>query len=117
MENHEAIHAIVGEWVGLHTLAECQAALDAGGVPASRVYATSDIVADPHYAAREQVLTVESTQYGSLLQPGIVPRLTGTAGRVRGRAPQLGEHNEEIFLGRLGLDAAELEELREQGAV
>ncbi|GAB4323856.1 MAG: CoA transferase [Dehalococcoidia bacterium] len=117
LKHHAEIHAIVGEWVAARTLEECQTALDAHGVPATKVYATSDIVADPHYAAREQVVHVESDVYGELLQPGIVPRLTETPGRVRGRAPKLGEHNAEVFCELLGMDEAELAGLAKAGVI
>jgi crotonobetainyl-CoA:carnitine CoA-transferase CaiB-like acyl-CoA transferase len=109
-KNHEAIHAIIGEWVATLTIERCQAILDEYGIPASKVYATSDIVADPHYAAREQVLNVESVTGEHLLQPGIAPRLTGTPGSVKGRAPHLGEHNREVFVGELGLSESEFED-------
>jgi crotonobetainyl-CoA:carnitine CoA-transferase CaiB-like acyl-CoA transferase len=112
LENHEAIHHIVGDWVGSLPIAECQAILDSHGVPACRVYATSDIVHDVHYAAREQVIEVESFDHGPVLQPGIVPRLTDTPGTIRHRAPMLGEHNDEIFRDLLGLTTGELEELQ-----
>ncbi len=117
LENHAQIHAIVGGWVGARTLLQCQEALDKCGVPATPVYATSDIIADPHFAARDQVLSVESHDHGHLLQPGIVPRLTGTPGGVPGPAPRLGEHNDEILCGLLGLDTAELARLREHGVI
>jgi crotonobetainyl-CoA:carnitine CoA-transferase CaiB-like acyl-CoA transferase len=117
LANYAVIHGIVGEWVAARTLAECQEALDACGVPATPVYQTSDIVADAHFAAREQVLSVETHDHGHLLQPGIVPRLTGTPGVVVRPAPRLGEHNEEIFRGLLGLDGAELDRLRELGVI
>jgi crotonobetainyl-CoA:carnitine CoA-transferase CaiB-like acyl-CoA transferase len=116
-ENHAAIHAIVGDWVKTLTLEECQAALDHAGVPATKVYATSDIVSDPHYAAREQVVKLESGKFGEIMQPGVVPRLTGTPGRVPGRAPTLGEHNEEILMGLLGLDSADFDQLCAQGVI
>lgn len=106
LENHAAIHAIVGAWVAQHSLQECQQTLDRFGVPATMVYNTSDIVGDPHYAARHQVITVDSIDHGPLLQPGVVPLLTGTPGVVSGRAPMLGEHNDEIYGGLLGIDAA-----------
>ncbi|MCL4242058.1 MAG: CoA transferase [Dehalococcoidia bacterium] len=111
LENHAAIHAIVGEWVALRTLAECQEILDRFGVPATKVYNTSDIVGDPHFAARHQVISVESTDHGPLLQPGVVPILTGTPGVVRGPAPLLGEHNEEVYRGLLGLTEDEYSRL------
>ncbi len=117
LQNYEAIHAIVAAWVADRKLEECQATLDAHGIPATKVYATSDIVSDPHYHDREQLLTVESANHGPLLQPGIVPRLTGTPGRVPGRAPLLGEHNDEVFLGLLGLAPPDYDRLRSEGVI
>jgi len=111
LANHAAVHAIIGEWVSRHTLGDCQETLDRFGVPASKVYSTGDIVGDPHYDAREQVLHVDSLDFGHLLQPGVVPRLTATPGQVTGRAPALGEHTDEVFRS-LGLDDAELSRLR-----
>jgi crotonobetainyl-CoA:carnitine CoA-transferase CaiB-like acyl-CoA transferase len=114
--NHEAIEAIVAAWVGRRTLAEAQATLDEFGIPATKVYAIEDIVADPHYAAREQVLSVETVDGSHILQPGIVPRLSGTPGRVIHRAPKLGEHNAEVF-GALGLSPTDLERLESAGVI
>ena len=50
--------------------------------------------------------------------PGVVPRLTGTPGTIRHAGPrELGADNEEIYLGRLGLDRAEYDRLRAAGVV
>jgi crotonobetainyl-CoA:carnitine CoA-transferase CaiB-like acyl-CoA transferase len=117
LKNHAEIHAILAAWVGARPLAECQATLDRFGVPATKVYLMEDIVADPHYADRHQVVSVESADYGNLLQPGVVPVLTGTPGRISGRAPLLGEHNEEVLCGLVGLTAAELAGLTSRGIV
>jgi crotonobetainyl-CoA:carnitine CoA-transferase CaiB-like acyl-CoA transferase len=117
IENHAAIHAIIAGWVAARTLAECQAILDRFGVPATKVYTTSDIVGDPHFAARHQVISVDSTDHGQLLQPGVVPILTETPGQVRGRAPLLGEHNEEVYRDLLGLTEGEYARLRTEGVL
>ncbi len=117
MENHADIHAIIGAWVALHTLAECHAAFDAAGVPATKVYATSDILSDPHYQARDQVLTVENPEYGSVLQPGVVPRLTATPGRVERGAPGLGEHTNEVLTELLGIAPEDVAHLRDRKVI
>jgi len=114
--NHQAIHDILRPWVAERTLEENLKILDEAAVPCTKVYATSDIVADPHYEAREQVLTVESPMGEQLLQPGIVPRLTDTPGGVARRAPKPGEHNAEVF-GDLGLSAEAIEALHADGAI
>lgn len=117
VKNYEAIHAILGGWVSGRTLEACQRRLDEFGCPATKVYGAADIAADPHYAAREQLLTVESLAYGQVLQPGIVPRLTDTPGRVPHRAPSLGEHNDEVFGRILGLTGEEIAGLRARAVI
>jgi len=117
LKNHEVIHGILAEWVRVRTLEECQAILDRFGVPATKVYLMEDIVGDPHFAARQQVIPVETSEYGQVLQPGVVPILTGTPGRITGRAPTLGEHNEEVFLGILGLSREEYAGLAERALI
>jgi len=117
LENHAEIHAIVGDWIAQHTLVDCQRILDEHGVPASKVYATSDIVEDEHYAARDQVLSVESPHHGALLQPGVVPRLTGTPGRIPHPAPTLGQHNDEIYARLLNLTQPEIDAYKESGVI
>ena len=99
------------------TLDEAQAVLAEYGVPGTKVYAASDIVADPHYAAREQIIDVPSEQHGTLAQPGIVPKLSLTPGRLRHRAPTLGEHNHEVYGGLLGLSDDELAKLATDGVI
>lgn len=114
--NHAAIHEILAAWIAPRTLAECQARFNEFGVPAAKVYSTADIVADEHYAARDQVLTVETQDMGNMLQPGVVPLLSDTPGAVRSRAPKLGEHNEEVW-GSLGITEQDLADLRGQGII
>ena len=99
------------------TLDEAQAVLAQYGVPGTKVYAASDIVADPHYAAREQIIDVPSEQHGDLAQPGIVPKLSLTPGQLRHRAPTLGEHNHEVYGGLLGLSNDELAKLEADGVI
>jgi crotonobetainyl-CoA:carnitine CoA-transferase CaiB-like acyl-CoA transferase len=76
------------------------------------VYDVLDILADEHYRARE---TIVETEDGVVLH-NVVPRLSGTPGAIRSPAPALGQHSPEI-LGEIGVDADELERLREQGVV
>ena len=116
-KNYEAIHEIVGEWVGALTLEQVQHLLDKHGVPATKVNATSDVIANEHVLAREQVVNVPSKQHGELPQPGVVPRLSKTPGAVKHRAPTLGEHNQEIYGGLLGISDAELEQLASDGVI
>jgi crotonobetainyl-CoA:carnitine CoA-transferase CaiB-like acyl-CoA transferase len=49
---------------------------------------------------------------GELKMQNVAPRLSQTPGRIRGAAPELGQHNEEVYLGLLKLSAERYAELR-----
>ncbi len=76
----------------------------------------ADIVADPHYQAREMILSADLPGGQPVKMPGIVPKLSETPGAVRWQGPALGEHTDSV-LGDLGLDAESIARLRGKGAV
>jgi len=108
-------HAI-GQWTGERSVAQVLETLNAAAVPAGRIFSAADIAADPHYRARDMLLAASSREGYSLIQPGIVPKLAGTPGQLRSKAPRLGEHTEAVLSG-LGLDAARIAQLIEEGVI
>jgi formyl-CoA transferase len=48
--------------------------------------------------------------------PGVIPKLSGTPGRVEWVGPELGEHTREVLSG-LGLTGAEIDALKAAGTV
>jgi formyl-CoA transferase len=68
--------------------------------------------ADPHFTARQAIVTVPHPDFGELPMQNAMPRLSETPGAVRSAGPALGQHNDEIYSGLLGLDGDELTRLR-----
>ena len=83
----------------------------------TRAYSIADIAADPHYAAREDIVTVDDPTIGPVKQPAVYPRLSATPGRIQRGAPKLGEHNQEVYGGLLGLSAEEIAQLAADGVI
>ena len=108
------LDAEIEAWTSTRTPAEVLAALGAADVPASRIYSIADIVADPHYAAREMIRSITLPGGRTLRVPGVVPRLSATPGEFTGGGPALGEHTDAV-LGELGYDQAAIASLRERG--
>ena len=115
--NADAINRIVADWCLAHDAAEIEAIMLAAQVPFTRAYNIAEIAADPHYAAREDIVTVDDLVAGPLRMQAVYPRFSATPGRIQRPAPRLGEHNEEIYRGLLGLAADELDELRRDGVI
>ncbi len=116
-ENMEELDAWISAWTRERTGGEILEAMAEAGVPAGKVFTAEDMMEDPHYAARENVVEVEDPGIGPFPMQNVVPRLTATPGGVRWTGPALGQHNDEVFGELLGLDAAERDALRERGIV
>lgn len=115
---HQAeIDALVAGWTQTLQSSEALEKLDAAGVPAGRIYTAADMLADPHFAARGALIETETPGLGRVTMQGVVPRLSQTPGRVRAPAPDLGQHNEEIFQGLLGMERGEFDALISKGIV
>lgn len=116
-EHMEEIDSLIAAWTRERTADEILAAMVEAGVPAGKVYTAADMMDDPQYAARENIVWVEDPEIGPVPMQNVVPRLTETPGSVRWTGPALGEHNVEIFGGLLGLSEEEQARLRERGVV
>lgn len=110
------IDSIISQWTIQHSLDDVLEALHENRVPAGRVYDVEDIFNDPHYKAREMLIQGELEDGTEVTLPGVLPKLRKTPGSVERRAPTLGQDTEEV-LGKIGIGATELSELRAKGVI
>lgn len=108
------LDALVGEWTRTKPLDELQATLDGAGVPCGLIYRAEDMMADPHFAAREALVKVDHPDFGPITMQNVAPRLSATPGRIRHVGPALGEHTDQV-LAHLGADR--LAALRADGVI
>ena len=87
------------------------------GVPAAPVYDVDEVVTDPQLEAREMFVDVDHPRAGRVRVPNFPVKFSRTPGRVSRAAPLLGEHNEEILVGVLGLSQEEVQELVRKGVI
>ena len=113
--NSAALDGEIGAWTARHDAAELERLLEAADVPATRAYTIADCAADPQFQHRGMVREVEDAQLGPVLHPGIVPLLPEDPGAVRWAGSPVGAHTEEVLAGLLGLSAAEIAALRQEG--
>jgi crotonobetainyl-CoA:carnitine CoA-transferase CaiB-like acyl-CoA transferase len=116
VRNNDAIDAIVAEFIAARTQAEILAMCDAAGVTIGPVNDASDLEHDRFVREREVLVRLPDAQMGELPMHNIVPRLSGTPGHMRLPAPELGEHNADVY-GELGLTHGDIAQLQSVGVI
>jgi formyl-CoA transferase len=72
------------------------------------MYRAADMLDDPHFKAREDIVTIPHPDFGEVAMQAVVPKMSGTPGSVRWPGPKLGAHNDEVLKGLLGLSEQDM---------
>ena len=110
------IDAAIAAFTGSRTVAAVLAMLNAADVPGGRIYTVKDIFEDPHYRARDMIVSVTTADGLTVETPGVVPKLSATPGRIMRCAPTLGEDTEAV-LNEIGVTPEQLAQLRARGVL
>jgi succinyl-CoA:(S)-malate CoA-transferase subunit B len=111
------VDAHVGAWTALHDRADVLVICESAQIPCGPVYSIDEIFDDPQYAARDNIKRMTDERVGELAIPNLVPRLSDTPGSVNWLGPKLGEHNDEVFQGLLGLSDDDVRALAAAGVI
>lgn len=117
IERADELEGLLAEWIGAHTFEEAEKRLVGGNVPFGGIYTAADITEDPHYAARDNIISVPDEDLGDIPMPSVVPKLTSTPGRVTHAGPPIGSHNDEIFGDLLSMSANDIAALKADGVI
>lgn len=115
--NQGELDDLIGAWSLGFSAAELLHLLNAAGVPAGKIYKAPDMLADPHFAARQALVKVAHPDYANLVMQSVFPRLSATPGQVDWPGPPLGAHNEEVYGGLLGMGRDEMAALAADGVI
>ncbi|MFZ0848027.1 MAG: CoA transferase [Hyphomicrobiaceae bacterium] len=117
VKDRENVDAWVTRWTEKHTLDELMKLCDSVDVPYGPVNSIAEIFEDPQYKARENIMFFKDPRIGEIAMPNVCPRLSDTPGTIEWLGPALGEHNDEIYKGLLGMSDRELGVLRYKGVI
>ncbi|WP_397452371.1 CaiB/BaiF CoA transferase family protein [Pseudomonas sp. NA-150] len=106
----------ISAWSSSQSIDVVLQALETAEVPAGRIYSVADIVADPHYQAREMIIDAQLPGGAAVKMPGIVPKLSETPGAVNWQGPSLGQHTSSV-LSELGMTESDIARLKSEGVV
>ncbi len=112
--HRDELNAAIESWCAQHDLDDIQRTADAAGIGNSRYNRPSEVIAHPHLKARDRWRQVDTPngEIAALLPPPVISGVELGMGAV----PGLGQHTDAV-LGEFGYSAAELDEMRGEGAI
>ena len=110
--NMELLDGMIAEWTARFPANDLLTLLEQAGVPAGRIYRAKDMLADPHFLARDMIVRRDFPGIGQVPMQNVVPKLSMSPGSVRHAGPELGEHTDEVLRHLLKRDDTEITALR-----
>jgi len=101
----------LSRWTAGRTHREVMELLQSAGVAAMPSFCASEILEDPHTAARDMVTSVQHPVLGKQMVLNPPWKLSETPARIWKAAPCMGADNEDIFTSLVGLSEDEYQDL------
>ena len=116
--NQTELDQLIEAWTKTLTIDQVEALMLEHSIPAGRIYRGPEMLADPHFAAREAIVEVPHPRWEGLKMQNVFPKLSATPGAIRSIAPQtVGQDNDAVLGGLLGLSEAERAALTSAGVI
>lgn len=108
----QELDELIADWTRTKTCKEILALMDNFGVPSGLIYRAPDMLEDPHFKARDAIVSTKHPDFGDLRMQNVAPKLSETPGGIRSPSPGMGEHNDNVYLDLLGLSRERYEILK-----
>ncbi|SNX65105.1 formyl-CoA transferase [Streptomyces sp. TLI_55] len=107
---------LIEEWTSTLPKWRVLEELNAHSIPCGPILSTREIIEDASLAANDMIVTVEHPERGAYTTVGNPLKLSDSPTRIT-PSPLLGQHNEEIYIGELGMTLDELPLLKSEGVI
>lgn len=111
--NANELDDAIAMWARDHEANAASDILAEADIPSTLIYTIEDCANDPQFMDRGMIQPVEDPNFGEVLHPGIVPKLSGPQpGGISWPGPDVGAHTDEVLRDLLGLSAPDIQTLR-----
>ena len=116
-EHQAELDALIMEWTRTIKSKDLLEMCEEHGVPAGNIYRAPEMIADPHFKARDALMEIDHPRHQNFVMQNVAPKLSKTPGHIGSVGPELGAHNEEIYGELLGMGKGKIDELRNRGII
>lgn len=114
--NNDELDPMVADFMASRTQAELLELFEKADVTVGPVADIAQLMDHPYINDRAIIVDLPDADMGRVPMHNVIPRMSGTPAALRSPAPELGQHNHEIF-SELGLGKSDLERLGREGVV
>jgi crotonobetainyl-CoA:carnitine CoA-transferase CaiB-like acyl-CoA transferase len=116
--NQRELDDLIADWTRTLTVEQLEAKTIEYSIPAGKIYGAEQMLEDPHFAARDALVEVDSPRWGRFRMQNSFPKMSETPGSIRSLAPAtIGQDNDAVFGALLGMDDAEIARLAAEGVI
>ena len=115
-DNMDALDDAIAQWMGRHDADEAMRQVLANDVVVGPIFDATDLLADAHIAARNDIVWVTDDAGRSMPMPAPLPKIESMPGSVRHLGPGPGQRSAAL-LAALGFDAGAQKDLHATGAL
>ena len=116
-QNWDVLRPILEEYISQHTVLDLYKMAQARRIPFAPVSTMGTLLSNEHLKARGFFVEIAQPVAGTHKYPGAPLKYEKTPWEIRIPAPTLGQHNELVYGGRLGITPARLSELKRNGVI
>jgi crotonobetainyl-CoA:carnitine CoA-transferase CaiB-like acyl-CoA transferase len=117
LADHDRVDRELAAWTRERSNTDAMRVLQAAGVAAAAVLNAPAVACDPQIEALGYMVEVDHAEVGVRRVPGLPNRYSAMPALAYRPAPLLGEHNEDVLCGLLGLTRADYDALVEDRVV
>ena len=110
--NEKELDGLIADWTRQHDAEAIVELLATAAVPAGLTYKASDMLADPHFKARESIVRVDDPDLGPTAMQNVFPKLSVSPGKIERTGPKLGEHTDDVLEDWVGYGKDRIAALR-----
>ncbi len=116
--NAGEIDAIIAAWAKTHDAAAVAQILADRDIPSTLIYTIEDCANDPQLQSRGMIQPIEDPNFGEVLHPGVVPKMSGTGSdAIAWPGPDVGAHTQEVLSRLLQMTDQQIQTLKHEGVL
>ena len=115
--HEDELDALLTEWTSSYAPMDVAKALQAEGIAAGPVMDVVALIGDDHFRERGNIVTMDHSEVGPREVAGLPIRFSDIPRPAYYTAPRLGQHNDDVLCGLLGVEANQVGRLKDSQAV